>query len=333
LLTIVIPAYNAETFLARCLDSVVGADGVEVLVIDDGSTDGTAALAMGYVERHPEVRVVSQRNRGHGGAINTGLAKARGEYLKVVDADDWLERSAYGILVETLRRLPSAPEVDLVVTNFVYDKVGRRQPRVMRYRSALPTGRVVRWDQTRRFPPGCYMLMHALTYRTEVLRRSGLRLPEHSSYVDNLYAFIPLAEVHRLLYVDVDLYRYVIGRADQSVSEAVMLTRLDQQLAVNRAMFAALGSRPLPGGRHGDALVHYLGIVCGISSIFLLRSGTRERLADKAQLWSDLRQIDPVVYRHLRRGLLGHLVNLPGGFGRRMSLAAYAGAQRIVGFN
>ncbi|WP_258934674.1 glycosyltransferase family 2 protein [Nesterenkonia pannonica] len=195
-LSLVVPSYNAQDYLLRCLKSLVPdgeAADVEVIVIDDGSTDSTAAAAEQFAAHHPEtVRVIRQANAGHGGAINTGVAHARGEYLKVVDSDDWLDRGAYAALLDELRAsIRQRREVDLFVTNYVYEKVGRKRRAAVRYGSVMPLGRDFGWEEVQRFRPWQYLLMHALTYRTEVLRRAGLTLPRHTFYVDNLFAFVP----------------------------------------------------------------------------------------------------------------------------------------------
>ena len=245
LLSVVVPSYNSQDYLDRCLDTLVGAGSeLEIIVVDDGSTDGTAALAQTYVDRFPgAVVLVSKPNGGHGSAINTGLARARGRYLKVVDSDDWVDETALAQVLDTLRGFAtSGSDVDLVVSNFVYEKVGKRRKVAVRYRNALPRGRVFSWSQTRRFRKRQYLLMHSMIYRTGLLREVGLELPEHTFYVDNLYAFVPLARVRSAYYLDVDLYRYFIGREDQSVHESVMLRRLDQQLRVNWMMLRHLRS-------------------------------------------------------------------------------------------
>ncbi|WP_426310429.1 glycosyltransferase family 2 protein [Cellulosimicrobium sp. E-16] len=344
LLTVVVPAYNAEPYLARALDSLVGfGPEVEVLVVDDGSTDGTAALAQGYADRHPgEVHVLRKANGGHGSAINTGLDHARGEYLKVVDADDWVDRAALAQVLTTLRGFvrrfvdpgsPGAAPVDLLVSNFVYEKVGKRVKTTVRYRGALPRGRVLTWSQTRRFAKRQYMMMHALMYRTQVLRDAGLRLPEHTFYVDNLYALVPLAHVRTLYYLDVDLYRYFIGREDQSVHEAVMLKRLDQQLRVNWLMLEHVSRTPVTDRRLRRYLLHYVEIICAVSSILLVRAGTPACLVEKERLWSRLRAQDPELYHQVRWSGLGQISNLPGPAGRRVTVLAYRVAQRAIGFS
>ena len=221
----------------------------------------------------------------------------------------------------------------MVVTNFVYEKEGRERRHTMRYRSSLPQGRTFSWDEVGRFRADQGMLMHSLTYRTAVLRKSGMRLPEHTFYVDNLYAFLPLPYVRRMRYLDVDLYRYHIGRTDQSVQESVMLRRLDQQLRVNRIMIDALPS----AGSTPEALqryqVHYLGLVCGVSSIMLIRAGQPEHLRQKRELWRDLRSAHATAHRRLRRSSIGRMVNLPGRAGRGVSILAYRMARQVVGFN
>ncbi len=335
-LTIVVPAYDAERYLARALDHVAGlGPDVEVLVVDDGSTDRTAEVAGWYAARYPDtVRVVTQRNGGHGSAINAGLAEARGAYLKVLDADDWLEPAPLAAVLATLRGfLDSGRPVDLLVTNVVYEKVGKRTKTVVRYQGALPAGRVIGWGQTRRFAKRQYLMMHALTYRTQVLRDAGLVLPEHTFYVDNLYALVPLAHVSSLYYLDVDLYRYFIGRADQSVQEAVMIRRIDQQLRVNRLMLEHLSRVRVADRRLRAYRLHYVEIICAVSSILLIRAGTRGHLAEKDRLWSELRAQDPWLYRKARWSVLGQLSNLPGPAGRRVSVLAYRVAQRAIGFS
>ncbi|WP_263118660.1 glycosyltransferase family A protein [Cellulomonas sp. RIT-PI-Y] len=331
-LTVVVPAYNAADYLGRALDSLLGHGAVvEILVVDDGSTDGTAALARRYVDRGL-VRLIRQPNGGHGAAINTGLRHATGRYLKVVDADDWLDRDAFAT---TLDRLATIGDVDLLVANFVYEKTGKRRKHVIRYGNVLPRDRVFTWRQTGRMRSRQYLMMHALIYRTALLREVGLRLPEHTFYVDSLYACVPLARVRSAYYLDVDLYRYYIGRPGQSVQESVMVRRLDQQLRVNGLLQDHLTRADVA---HADPhlrrhLVHYFRAICVVSSIIALSAGTPEALAHRDRLWSTLRAEDPALYRQVRFSTIGMTATLPGAVGRRLSLLAYRAARGVIGFN
>ncbi|PKQ25914.1 MAG: glycosyl transferase [Actinobacteria bacterium HGW-Actinobacteria-4] len=335
-LTVVVPSYNAADWMERCIDSLLtGATDVEVLIIDDGSTDATGAIANLYEAEYPGVvRAIHQPNGGHGSTINVGIDQARGRYLKVVDSDDWVDPEAFEALLATLRGfIADQQSVDLVVSNFVYEKVGRRRKRAVRYRNVLPRGRVFTWSEVGRFRTSQFLMMHSLVYRTDVLRESGLCLPEHTFYVDNLYVYQPLMSVESIYYLDVDLYRYFIGRPDQSVNEAVMIRRIDQQLKVNRIMMDVnVSPFDVPDALY-RYMLHHLQIVCVISSTMLLRSGRDEDFARKVELWREIRYDDPAVYRRLRRTTLGHLVNLPGKSGRRATLAAYRGARWVLQLN
>lgn len=340
-LTLVVPCFNSASYVRRCLDSVLTAvplDGVEVIVVNDGSTDTTAEIAEEYQATYPgTVRAVHQANGGHGEAINTGLRLARGEYIKIVDSDDWLDAGALLRTLATLADLRSAgSEVDVLVTNFVYEKAERRRTSRMDYTDVLPTGRVFGWREVGRFSKRQYMLMHSLIYRTALLRESALILPAHTFYVDNLYAYLPLRHVRRMYYLDVDLYRYFIGRSDQSVNESIMLSRLDQQLAVNRAMLPALDAvrkDPHSPRELRRYMLHYFEIVSAVSSILLIKAGTRTAIGKKEQFWLELRRADPWLHRRLRHSVFGQLTHLPGRPGRRISVLAYRAAQRAVGFN
>ena len=334
-LTIIIPCYNSQDYLHNCLDSLLPCDDdIEILIVNDGSTDNTLAVATDYQSRHPDiVRVVSQENAGHGGAVNTGIQLATGTYIKVIDSDDWVEATAYGKVLDKLRSFSEEDGPDVVITNYVYEKVGKKHKKVMRYKGILPEGRPFTWDEVKNFKPGQYMLMHSIIYRSELLRKSGLMLPKNTFYVDNLYAFVPLQYVDTLYYLDVDLYRYFIGRDGQSVQEQTMIRRIDQQLAVNKTMSTSLDLDSLTNAKQIDYLLHYFEIVTMISSILLIRSGTDENFEKLRLLWDFIKETDMRQYSKLRYGALGRMIHLPGSFGRAISLSAYRISQKLFGFN
>ncbi len=336
LLSVVVPAYNSADYLDRSLTSLIGyGTALEVIVVDDGSTDATPAMADAWARAHPDViRVIHQANAGHGGALNTGIAAARGTYLKVLDSDDWADRRA---MVDLLNQLgadrAAGREIDLVVSNYVYEKQGKNHKAAIRYRNVLPRGRIFGWESVRRCRQDQYLLMHSLVYRAELLRRSGLVLPEHTFYVDYLYSFVPLPLVRTIRYVDVDLYRYFIGREDQSVNEPVMISRIDQLVRVNHAMVAAMPPRDAVDPHLYRYMAHYLMMNSIVCSIMLVLSGTPEHIAEKERLWRDLDATDPDAARAVRSTLMGRLVALRGRSGRLVQVGLYRSARGIFGFS
>ncbi len=338
LLTVVVPAFNAQDYLHRALDPLRDADGVEVVVVDDGSTDATAAIADAYAAGMPErYRVIHQRNAGHGGAINAGVAAARGTYLKVLDADDWLDADALERVLDHLAELEREGGVDALFTDYVHERLGK-STKAMRFGSVFPAGRIFEWGEVERFARRQVLMMHAIVYRTDVLRACGLRLPEHTFYVDNLFVVTPLVHVRRMAYLPVELYRYFIGRVDQSVNASVMVRRADQHLRVNRLALAALPGPDAVASGHVPpelyaTLVHYLEAVCAVTSATLARGGTPEHLAARDEFWRDVRTESPWLYTRMRRSLMGASANLPGQAGRRVTSLAYHVARRVVGFS
>ena len=162
-----------------------------------------------------------------------------------------------------------------MVTNFVYMRADRRPHRhAVRYPRILPQGRVGSWSDVGRFRPDQYLMMHALMYRTEVLRNSGMRLPEHCFYVDNLYSFEPLIHVDSLVYINEDLYLYTIGREGQSVSDEVIVTRLDQHDRVNALMLEAMPRTGEVGPELEAYLIHIYLMSCVVITTMALRSNT-----------------------------------------------------------
>ncbi len=321
--------------MENCIKSLLpGGEDVEILIIDDGSKDSTPDIADWYERKYPGiVRAIHQENSGHGGAVNTGIANATGLYFKVVDSDDWVDPEAYRKILEKLRELSGGERVlDMMISNYVYEKVGAKRKKVMHY-SNLPRNKMFTWGEAGRFRKGQYILMHSVIYRTKLLHECGLKLPEHTFYVDNIYVYKPLPSVHNLYYMDVDFYRYYIGRSDQSVNEDVMIGRIDQQIRVNKFMVDEFDLWKITDRKLRHYMFNYLEIITVISTIMLIRSGTEENLEKKRELWGYIKNRDIRLFHHLRAGIMGNTMNLPGKGGRKISVAAYKISQKVVGFN
>ncbi len=335
LLTFAIPCYNSENYMEKCIESILpGGEDVEIIIVDDGSHDRTAEIADRYAAQYPSiVRAIHQPNGGHGEAVNTGIANAAGLYFKVVDSDDWVDAEAYAKILGKLRELvQSEKNIDMLLANYVYEKEGAKHKKVMR-QTGFPTDCIFSWKDVRHFYKGHYILMHSVIYRTQLLRDCGLKLPDHTFYVDNIYVYKPLPYVRSMYYMDVDFYRYFIGRDDQSVNEKVMISRIDQQIKVNKIMIDDVDLWKVPSIKCRKYMFNYLEIITVISTVMLLRSGTEENLEKKRELWTYIKEKDIRLFHRLRRGILGGTMNLPGKGGRKISVAAYRLSQKVVGFN
>ena len=339
LLTFAVPCYNSAAYMEKCVASLLpGGEEVEILIIDDGSTDETAEIADRLEREHPTViRAIHKPNGGHGSAVNTGITNARGIYFKVVDSDDCVREDAYQEILQKLHELTGGSRtLDMLISNFVYDKAAEKHHKVMHYRHILPRNEFFTWSDIHHFYKGHYILMHSVIFRTKLLRECGIRLPEHTFYVDNLYVFEPLPYVKTMYYLDVNFYRYYIGRADQSVNEKVMIGRIDQQIKVNKLMvdyYVEEMPRIHANVKVKRYMRNYLDIITTISSVLLIRSELEENLEKKKELWAYIKDKDKWLWARLRYGLLGNAMNLPGKGGRKISVDGYKICQRIFHFN
>ncbi len=336
LLSVAVPCYNSEAYMEHCVETLVsGGEDVEVIIVNDGSKDRTEEIAKGLMEKYPSiVKVISQENGGHGEAVNTGLKNATGEYFKVVDSDDWVDEAVLKKILKTLRYMVREnKKLDMLLSNFVYDKQGARHKKVMSYKSAMDSKHITSWDGAIKFKKTQYILMHSVIYRTQMLRDCGLELPKHTFYVDNLYVFKPLPYVKRLCYIDVDFYHYFIGRDDQSVNEKVMISRIDQHIKVAKIMLEEYSKMEIESGKLDKYMIQYLDMMMCIASVMLILSGTDENLQKKRELWAWLKETYPEIYKKLRYSIMGIAMNLPGKPGRLVSKAAYKVTQKIFGFN
>ncbi|MBO4938828.1 MAG: glycosyltransferase family 2 protein [Oscillospiraceae bacterium] len=334
LLSITIPCYNSQDYMENCIKSLLpGGDRVEIIIINDGSTDNTGAIADAYAARYPGiVKVVHQENGGHGEGINQGLKHATGTYFKVVDSDDVLSGD-FAAFLDTLESCERAGGADLVVTNYYYvhsDGVGDRS---INYSSVLPEGRIFTWEDTKRFRPHQLLTIHSCTFRTEAMRKWGQELPKHVFYEDNLMVYQTLPYIQKMYYMNIDLYRYWIGRPDQSVQESAMKKRYHHQILVTERCFTSSRLDEVTDRRLKKYMQHELFTMFGISILFTRLNKTAETDAALEQMWANCREFDPKWGKHFRSRTPLWFICIPGRFGQNFSGFVYRTANKIVRFN
>lgn len=337
-LTFVVPAYNMQEYLSRCVSSLLATphpDDIEVLIVDDGSSDGTPALSDRLAAQNPgNVRVIHQKNKGHGGAVNTGMAEARGVYLKVIDADDWVGAGTLTTMMGALRKQRGCKQpIDLFVTDYVYDKVNKRRKHTVHFRNVMKAGQRLGWDDLRRFGIAQYMIMHALTFRTDILRQAQTELPEHTFYVDFIYAYQPFPWVNSIMYLPIPFYHYFIGRDGQSVQTDVMIRRVNQLVRINGLMAQATPERGTVSDGLYRYMIHFLSIQSVVASAFLILSRDPVNYEAKRRMWADIERVSPRIARDVRHQLPSRAINLPGRVGRFLIRHGYRIAEAIIGFN
>lgn len=239
LLSIIVPAYNMEAYLAQCVESVLRTPSlapVEIVVVNDGSKDKTLRIAQQYADRYADtVRVIDKPNGNYGSTINAALKVVRGEYVKILDADDCFDGARVAEFIAFLQKMRG---VDMVVTPFV--EVGARREHRVGYniysRKVYDYGRA--YDAEQIFKDGAirFFMMHGVCYRTELLRKMQYRQSEGISYTDQEWVFYPLFAVKTIAFADIPLYRYNTAREGQTMDAKVQMRSLAQLVAVTEGM-------------------------------------------------------------------------------------------------
>lgn len=335
LMTVTVPCYNSEAYMAHAVESLlVGGEDMEIIIVNDGSTDNTERIAQDFAAQYPNiVKVISQKNGGHGEAVNTGLKNAQGIYFKVVDSDDWVnEKALHQVLDQLHQMLADGMGPDLLLTNYVYEKVNEEKKKVINYKTALPQNTIFGWNDVMHFKQGHYILMHSVIYRTKLLQDCGLVLPKHTFYVDNIFVYEPLPMVKTMYYLNVNFYRYFIGRDDQSVTEVNMIKRIDQQIFVTKYMIDCCDVMALKQHKLKDYMIKYLGIMMTVSSVYLIKEGSEESLKKKEELWEYLKEKDHRLYKIINNKLLGKSMNVRSKMGRGIVKLGYIISKKIFKF-
>jgi len=331
-ITFAVPCYNSENYLEHCVETLLkGGEDVEIILINDGSTDKTKNIIDKYEKKYPSIiKGVHKENGGHGSGVNKGLELATGLYYKVVDSDDWVEENSLKEVLKTIKKLKQEKRlVDMMVVNYVYEK-GEDGTKEIHYKRTLPENKVFTWNEVGHFKKDAYLLMHSVIYNTKFLKNTKIKLPEHTFYVDNIFVYYPLPKIKTMYYLNVPFYRYFIGREDQSVNESVMIKRIDQQIFVTKTMIDFFNPYDYweSNKRCAKYLVHYIDIMMTVSSMLLQVSGTKEHQEKRKELWNYLKEKNKKLYKTCRISLSGATC-LP----RVISVPGYKLARKIYKFN
>ena len=306
--------------MRHVIDNLVAVgDDIEVIIVNDGSTDDTGKIADEYQTKYPTiVKAIQKENGGHGSGVMAGLRNASSLFYKVVDSDDWVETSDVITMIDLIKKhLSENVDIDLYITNYVYEHAADNSQFSMNYRKYLPIDTVFSWNDIKRIGLETVFLMHSLMYRTEKLRESGINLPNHTFYVDDIYAYVPLPFMKNLYYHDLDFYHYFIGRADQSINYDTMCKRYEQQMRVFKIMFESNSLEHLKTfPKHlYQYMWQFLMIIGAVT--FMTIIGTKEDKETRKKVFKDfqveLKSIDKKLFNKLRyRSLLIIAFIIPG---------------------
>ena len=330
-ISFVVPCYNSEEYMEKCIKSLlIGKDDVEIIIIDDGSKDNTGKIADKYQKKYPNiVKTIHQENGGHGEGINVGLKHATGKYFKVVDSDDWLDEDAYKKLLKEIKHI----DTDLVVCNYVYTYTDGRSDQVISFANVYDEGRVLTWDDIHKFKLTQYPSLHSMMYKKSVLDKSNIDLPKHVFYEDNLFIYLPLVNTKTIYYLDLDLYRYYIGRADQSVQESQMIKRSSHQVLVSERVCTAYDLTEIENKKLRKLMTRECIFLMTIGVVFSRLAFNKEGEKQYKELWKSVKKKNPKLYRRMRYFSMATFVSIPGKLGRQIMKLGYHFAHSLVNFN
>lgn len=236
LLTIVIPSYNSEKFLASCLDSLlVGLDDkLEVFVVNDGSKDKTSEIAHKYEKEHNFIKVIDKENGGHGSAVNVTIPLATGLYYKILDSDDHLSKDGLFELIEDIENKQKENNLpDVYLADYLSVSILKNKTTTISLKKYFPRLKaVVKADEIKKIPSSSFIMLHAVFAKTKMLQDSNLNLLEHTFYEDNQYVYHVCLNALTYCHLEKPIYLYSVGFSDQSISLANMQKNYSHQLRV-----------------------------------------------------------------------------------------------------
>ncbi len=306
-ITFTIPSYNSQDYMRHVIDNlVVVGEEIEVIIVNDGSKDDTGKIADEYQKKYPNiVKAIQKENGGHGSGVMAGIRNATGLFYKVVDSDDWVEtKDVQDMIMLIKKHIADGEEIDLYITNYVYEHASDNSQFVMHYRKCLPVETIFTWEEMKHVKLETVFLMHSLMYRLDKLKASGMELPNHTFYVDDIYAYVPLPYMKKIFYHDLDFYHYFIGRSDQSINYGIMCKRYEQQMRVFRIMFTSYKYKELkalPKSLY-KYMYQFLMIIGAVTIMTIVGTKEDKKIRKQAfkDYWKEMKEADKDLYYKFR---------------------------------
>lgn len=237
ILSIGIAAYNMEKYLRRCIDSLLipEIDKLEIIIVNNASTDSTPKIAQEYYNKYPNsIKVINIDVNGHyGKAVNHALKNATGKYFKLLDADDWYDIKGLSTFVNVL----SHSDVDLIITNMSQVFADNRKSKDF-ISTNVEYGKIIMrgTNEFKKIDFSAHIAMHKITYRTSILHNMHFTMTENIPYVDNEYAYYPFEHINSVLFINIILYKYFIGREGQTVNIKTLIKNSSAHLQIINKM-------------------------------------------------------------------------------------------------
>lgn len=330
-ISFVVPCYNSQEYMRKCIDSLlIGKEDVEIIIVDDGSKDDTGKIADEYQTKYPSiVKAIHQKNGGHGEGINTGLKHATGKYFKVVDSDDWVDKKAYKEILKRVRKIDS----DVIIANYVYSYTDGRTDQTISFANVFKNDVETTWEDMRSFKPTQYLSLHSMMYKKSVLDKTKIKLPKHIFYEDNLFIYLPMINTTTIYYLDVDFYRYFIGREDQSVNETQLIKRSSHQVMVTELVCNKYDLDDIEPKKLRKMMKRECIFLATIGVVFSRLAYNEEGELQYKKMWQTIKEENPKLYKKIRYFSMATFVSFPGKLGRFICIHGYRFAHRLVKFN
>ena len=235
LLSIIIPTYNMEEYLSKCLNSLLVTtllDSLEIIIVNDGSKDNSLSIAYTFKNKYPESFIIIDKSNGnYGSCINSVLKIATGKYVKILDADDSFNTNNFNSLLNILGSI----DVDLILSDYIQiDETGNE---IQHFSYNIPTRRTLNFTDYCTDPILSNIIaMHAVTYKRKNLIDLGYIQSEGISYTDEEWIFMPMSTVNTVYYLNIPIYKYLIGRPGQTVNPQIALRNINHTIIGIKAM-------------------------------------------------------------------------------------------------
>lgn len=305
LISFVVPSYNSENYLNKCIDSLlVCKEYVEIIIVNDGSKDNTINIANSYKEQYPEtVIVIDKENGGHGSGLNAGLEVATGIYYKCVDSDDWVDPDAYRTLIDKMLEHQALEQLpDMYFVNQVFERLDLCKSYEEKLDNRITPNKFITWKDVKLKGVADYLLMHEMIIKREIIIKSNTILPHHTFYVDNIYAYKPLYYVKNMYYLNVPFYRYYVGRPNQSVTLANMSKNYYMQIRVMKELSYAYTLDELKAldKHHYKYMMHDLIVKSYLTFFYVYIKHDKQKIKEYKEYFKEFKAKNRKLYKKLR---------------------------------